>query len=132
MIHFNIISFHFKINFILISSQFPINFNFKNFLKKPRPCVVLLKMGRLWVSSSQPPLRCLRRRNLKPTKTEQCISLKRLLDTANSLRSPATKYNMLVTLCCMPDHDGNIVTCFLTGTWSCTWGHNPLPGSCWS
>ena len=32
MIHFNIISFHFKINIVLILSQFHINYNFKNIL----------------------------------------------------------------------------------------------------
>jgi hypothetical protein len=49
------------------------------------------------------------------TKSERTELMKRLLDAANALRTKATRYNNLVKLRCMPDHDASLVTGLLTG-----------------
>jgi len=56
----------------------------------------------------------------EPIKAERTYDVKRLFDSANALRSEATKYNQLVKLRNMPDHDPSMVMALLTGQLSRT------------
>ena len=56
----------------------------------------------------------------EPIKSERSQDVKRLFDSANALRDEASKYNLLVKLKNMPDHDVSMITALLTGQMSRT------------
>ena len=56
----------------------------------------------------------------EPIKSERAQDVKRLFDSANALRDEASKYNLLVKLKNMPDHDISMITALLTGGMSRT------------
>ena len=56
----------------------------------------------------------------EPLKSERTQDVKRLFYSANALRDEASKYNQLVKLRNMPDHDASMILALLTGQLSRT------------